>query len=194
MNRTVLVLRRAGARAAISLLLILLFLHPLRASLNGSISGEVTDPHNLAIAGAKVTAINTATGIRLSVTNDGGGIYSFPDLPVGTYDIQVECQGFRTYRRTQLVLDANSALREDVSLLLGKRSETVTVTARGTRVETVDTQLGEVISGTKMTSVPLNGAVSPTCWLYSRASLQSLPSPAIPSRRRARLFCLLRVT
>ena len=150
-------MRRVGARAAFSLLLILLYLHPLRASLNGNISGQVTDPHNLAIAGAKVTAINTATGIRQSVANDGGGIYSFPDLPVGTYDIQVESEGFRTYRRTQLVLDANSALREDVSLLLGKRSETVTVTARETRVETVDTQLGEVISGTKMTSVPLNG-------------------------------------
>jgi len=152
-----LVWRLAGARVAGALLLLLLSLHPLSAGLNGSISGKVTDPRNLAVAAAKVTAINMATGIRQSVTTDAGGIYAFPELPVGTYDIQVESQGFRTYRGTQLILDANSALREDVSLLLGARSETVTVTARETRVETVDTQLGEVISGTKITAVPLNG-------------------------------------
>jgi len=149
--------RFPGARAAGPLLLILLSLHPLRAGVNGSLSGSVTDPRNLAIAGAKVTAIDTATGIRRCVTTDAGGIYSFPELPVGTYDIQVESQGFRTYRRTQLALDANSALREDVSLVLGERSETATVTASGTRIETVDTQLGEVISGTKIAAVPLNG-------------------------------------
>ena len=118
---------RAAVRLAGLSLVIPLSSHPLFAGLNGNISGIVTDPHKLAVAGSKVTVINTTTGIRQSVITDAAGSYSFPELPVGKYDIQVESNGFRAYRRTQLVVDANSALCEDMSLLLGERSETVTV-------------------------------------------------------------------
>ena len=157
MNDKAITWQVAGARAVGSLLLIVLSLHPLHAGVNGNISGKVTDPRDLAISGAKVTAINTATDIRQSVTTNAGGIYSFPDLPVGTYDIEVESNGFRTYRRAHLVVDTNSALRVDVALVLGDRTEKVTVIAAATRVETVDTQLGEVVSGTMTAAVPLNG-------------------------------------
>jgi hypothetical protein len=76
---------------------------------------------------------------------------------VATYDIEVESNGFRTYRRAHLVVDTNSALRVDSALVLGDRTEKVTVIATPTRVETVDTQLGEVVSGTMTAAVPLNG-------------------------------------
>jgi hypothetical protein len=56
-----------------------------------------------------------------------------------------------------LLVDVNSSQRVDIPLQLGDRSETVTVAAAQTRVETTDTQIGEVISGTKITAVPLNG-------------------------------------
>ncbi len=123
----------------------------------GSISGTVSDPQVQAVAGATVTAINTGTNIRQSMKTSTDGNYSFVDLPVGTYDIEVESAGFRTYRRKNLVVDANSALRVDVPVTLGDRTEQVTVVAAASRVETVDTQLGEVIAGTKIEAVPLNG-------------------------------------
>src|SRR5579863_3900983 len=131
--------------------------HPLWASLGGGISGIVSDPQSLAVSGASVTAINTATNVGQRVRTDAKGVYSFPELPVGTYDIEVESAGFRTYRRTHLVVDTTSAVRVDVSLVLGDRSEKMTVAASAIRVETVDTQFGEVISGTKIAAVPLNG-------------------------------------
>jgi hypothetical protein len=109
------------------------------------------------VAGATVTTINSATNIRQSVTTSPYGVYSFPDLPVGTYEIEVASTGFRTYRRTLLAVDANSALRVDVSLTLGDRTDRITVVTTASRVETVDTQLGEVIAGTKIEAVPLNG-------------------------------------
>jgi len=69
----------------------------------------------------------------------------------------VQSNGFRTYRAAHLVVDTNSELRLDVPLVLGERSEQITVAASAERVETVDTQLGEVVSGTKIVAVPLNG-------------------------------------
>jgi hypothetical protein len=129
----------------------------LWAGLGGSISGSISDPHNLAVSGARVTSINTATNVRQSVTTDASGIYSFVDLPVGKYDLEVEAKGFRTYRRTGLSIDASSALRADIPLTLGDRSEEMTVSASALHVETVDTQLGEVISGSQIEGVPLNG-------------------------------------
>jgi len=148
-------LKRAPATAL--LLSILLSCSTLWGGVGGRLSGIVSDPHNLPVSGAKVTAINTATNLRQIVTSGPNGFYAFPDLAVGTYDIAVESSGFRTFRSTHLVVDANSALRLDVPLVLGERSEQITVTASGTHVETVDTQLGEVVSGTKIAAVPLNG-------------------------------------
>jgi len=123
----------------------------------GNVSGKVTDPHELAMADVTVTIVNTATNLRSSTKSNSAGFYLFADLPVGNYDIEAAASNFRTYRRTHLVVDVNSSQRVDIPLQLGDRSETVTVAAAQNRVETTDTQIGEVISGTKITAVPLNG-------------------------------------
>ena len=139
------------------LLGILFACHSLWGGVGGSLSGRVADPHNLPVSGAKVTATNTATNLRQTVTTGPNGLYAFPDLAVGAYDVEVQSNGFRTYRAAHLVVDTNSALRLDVPLVLGERSEKITVAASAEHVETVDTQLGEVVSGTKIVAVPLNG-------------------------------------
>jgi hypothetical protein len=127
------------------------------AGLGGSISGKVLDPHELVMVGVTVTVVNAATKIRSTTQTNSAGVYLFPDLLVGSYQVEVEAQGFRTYRRTQLIVDVNSSQRVDIALQLGDRSETVAVTQAQTHVQTVDTQLGEVISGSQIVAVPLNG-------------------------------------
>jgi hypothetical protein len=123
----------------------------------GSISGTVSDPREAAVANATVTAVNQATNVQLSQKTGPEGIYSFQGLVVGVYDLEVQAPGFRTYRRTGLMVDANSALQVDLPLAIGDRTDTVTVSALASHVETADTQLGEVITGSKIESVPLNG-------------------------------------
>ena len=127
------------------------------AGVGGSISGRVLDPHQLPIEGVTVTVVNTATNVHESAITNAAGIYLFADLPVGTYDVEVVTANFRAYRRTQLLVDVNSSQRVDIPLQLGDRKDTVTVTAAPTHVETTDTQIGEVVSGTKIAAVPLNG-------------------------------------
>jgi hypothetical protein len=127
------------------------------AGITGSISGVVKDPSGAVIPGIKVVAVNTQTGIRQTVVTDGKGFYSFPTLPVGHYEIDVKRTGFQAYRQTGLVIDANSALRVDVNLVIGAATQQVTVSSSAVHVETQNTQMGEVIGSTKITAVPLNG-------------------------------------
>ena len=54
-------------------------------------------------------------------------------------------------------MDADSAVQINVTLELGEQSETVTVTVNAVRVDTVSTQLGEVVPSTTMTTLSLNG-------------------------------------
>jgi hypothetical protein len=127
------------------------------ASITGTISGIVTDPTGGLVVGATVTATNTQTGVRAVVQTDRSGVYSFPDLAVGTYDLEVEQKGFKTFQQSRNVIDANSAIKIDVKLELGEISEKVTVESQAVHVETQSTQMGEVINSQKMTAVPLNG-------------------------------------
>jgi hypothetical protein len=127
------------------------------AGITGSISGIVTDPSGSVVPGASVTATNTATGVQSTVQTDGAGFYSFPNLPVGDYDVDISQAGFKSYHKSGIHIDANSAIRADVKLDIGQVSEKVTVTTNAVQVETQSTQMGEVINSQTMTAVPLNG-------------------------------------
>ena len=126
-------------------------------SVTGSISGTVTDPTGAVIPGAAVAAHNTETGIESSTQTNAQGFYSLPALPVGHYDIRIKAAGFEEYQQTGLVLDVNTALRVDATLNVGSITEQVKVSAAAVHVETASTQMGEVIGGSRMTTVPLNG-------------------------------------
>lgn len=127
------------------------------ASITGGISGVITDPSGAVISGATVVAVDTATGVKTTVTTDAKGFYSLPALAIGTYDLQVTHTGFKTYTATGLVIDANSALKVDAALPVGGFNENIEVKTDSVHVETESTQMGEVITGKTMTAVPLNG-------------------------------------
>ncbi len=127
----------------------------LIAGITATISGTVTDPTGAIVAGATVTATNVDTGVALSQTTNTQGFYSFQELPVGKYTIDVQKAGFKAYRQTGLVLDVNQALVVDVPLQIGEASEKVEVSSSALHVDTESTQMGEVITGKEMTDVPL---------------------------------------
>ena len=145
------------ARAAV-LVAFLFYLVPIaQGGVTGSISGTVEDPSGAAVPQASVAATDSNAGVRRTVSTDDKGIYSFLSLPVGRYDIEVTAAGFRPYRRLGVTIDANSALTIDAVLQLGEKSDTVTVIENQVHVETVSTQMGEVITSGQITAVPLNG-------------------------------------
>jgi len=141
----------------VTVLFLLLVSGLVWASIDGSISGVVTDPSGAVVEGAQVVAVNTQTSTRTTSTTDSRGFYNFPALPVGTYNLEVSQIGFSSYRKSGLVVDANSVIRADVSLKVGAVNEKVEVNSDTVHVETESTQMGEVITGKTITAVPLNG-------------------------------------
>ncbi len=127
----------------------------LRASDGGSLLGTITDPNGAAIPGATVTATAAGTAVKQTIATDGRGFYFFQSLPVGRYDVDVNAAGFKPVRRTGVVIDVDSKVAVDAALAIGERTETITVSESATHVETVDTQIGQVITGQQMTAVPL---------------------------------------
>jgi hypothetical protein len=146
----------AGILTAIAFLL--LTSASLFAATGGSISGTVTDPSGAVISGATLKLVNTAQQTVWRAVSDKQGLYSFPNLPVGHYDLTITADGFTTQRKTGLTVNTDSAIQVNISLAVGTHADTVTVTSdAGAQVETVATHLGEVVSGTQMTALPLNG-------------------------------------
>ncbi len=127
------------------------------AAVAGSITGTVRDLSGSVVPNADVTARELDTGSTRETHTDDRGIYTFPVLPVGRYELDVKATGFETYQRKNIVLDTDAALTLDATLAVGQLTETVSVSDNTLHVETVSTQLGEVISGRQMTAVPLNG-------------------------------------
>jgi hypothetical protein len=135
--------------------LVLLVCGQMFAGVTASISGTVKDPSGAAIAGATVTATNVDTAIATTQTSNGQGFYSFQSLPLGKYNIEAQQKGFKTYRQTGVTLDVNAALTVDATLQVGQTTEKVEVAADMLHVETISSQMGEVIEGKRITDVPL---------------------------------------
>jgi len=132
----------------------------VHAATGGSISGVVEDPSGAVVAGATLRLINNTQQTSYQSISDGQGRYSFPNLLVGHYSLTIMADGFTSHKKNSLNVDTDSALRVDATLAVGTRSDTVMVTSdAGTCVEVdaIVTHLGEVISSTQMTALPLNG-------------------------------------
>jgi hypothetical protein len=124
----------------------------------GSIRGTVTDPSGAAVAGAKVTATNTATGISKDATTGNDGTYDFLQLAVpAPYTVSVEQTGFRKFEASRILLNVNQVYVLDVKLEVGAVTESVTVEAAPAQVETTSIELGTVINDTTIVNMPLNG-------------------------------------
>jgi hypothetical protein len=152
MNRFVEFVRFAGVVAAV-----LLGTLTANAAITGSISGVVTDPSGAVVPGVKVVATSVTTNVQSTAVTDAKGFYNLPTLNVDTYNLSTSQPGFRDYQQTGIKIDANSALRVDITMQLGTVTNTVSVKSDALQVETQSTQNGVVIEGTKITSVPLNG-------------------------------------
>jgi hypothetical protein len=144
-----------------SLLITLLFACPVivQAATTGSISGTIIDPSGGVIPGVALVVTNPATGVQNKTSTDSKGFYSFPSLPVGHYDLRMEAPGFHPLDRKGLSIDANSALQVDMTMTMAEKVQELTVaeSAGEVQLETVSTQMGEVVTGSKMTAVGLVG-------------------------------------
>src|SRR5580658_4799892 len=154
---------RVSFRYAIAcpLILVLTSAGTALGAVTGKIAGTVTDASGARIPTASITIKNTAQGLETKVAADEHGDFIFPSVPVGTYDILFEAKGFRSEKRTSLVVDANAVIEQNMTLQLAQQTQELTVTGTAdnveVHVETASTQMGDVVAAKTMTEVALNG-------------------------------------
>ena len=128
-----------------------------KAQTSGEISGMVTDPSGAAVAGSTVTITNKATGATRKVTTNSDGLYSFPSLLPGVYELKVEQSGFKTAQLDNIRLEVQQTARLDVTMEVGQVGEMLNITSTSALLNTENTTVGTVIENKIVTELPLNG-------------------------------------
>src|SRR5580704_6659301 len=122
-----------------------------------TLSGTITDPSGAVIAGAQVSARNTATGSTKDATTDSAGFYTIPDLPAGPYEVKVTAKGFTTAVESNLGLAVGAQQSLNIPMKVGETSQTVEVSEAAPQIDlTSSTLTGQVESQTVL-DLPLNG-------------------------------------
>ena len=142
------------------LLVVVLFcvLCPLLFSqANGSLAGTVTDKTGSVITGATVKITSQLTGVSREAKTDASGYYTVPLLPVSTYTVHVESQGFQTAEQKDIRLQVDEHREVNFTLNPASVTEKVEVSATEVAVQTTNPTLGQVITEEQVAQLPLNG-------------------------------------
>ncbi len=123
----------------------------------GTITGIITDPTGAVVAGARVVATEEATGANSSAVSNKSGEYTIPFLAPGTYRVTVSNAGFKSYVRDGVIVGANERVSVDTQLQLGQQSETVTVEAGDSLLETVSASNGQTLNTEDIQHIPVDG-------------------------------------
>ena len=127
------------------------------AQTSGSITGEVKDQSGAVAADAPVTVTNSRTNVARSTVTNASGIYSFPDLTPGFYEVKVVAPGFAPIVKTNIELQVQQTARVDFSLSVGQATQTVEVSASANSLNTENATVGTLIEEKRISELPLNG-------------------------------------
>ena len=121
-----------------------------------AILGTVTDQNGAPVAKAKVTAKDESRGTPWTTETNSDGVFNLPRIPVGSYEIRIEAQGFRATIRPNVQLELNQTARLEFKLEVGEITQTAEVTgALPPLLQTDTTQLGTVIDSRTNVALPL---------------------------------------
>ena len=123
----------------------------------GEITGEVKDQSGAIAPNASITATNTATNASRTTRTNEAGIYSFPALVPGTYQVKVEAPGFQSMLRSNVNLQVQQTARIDFTLIIGQATQTIEVSSSAVLLTTESATVGTVIEQKSITDLPLNG-------------------------------------
>ena len=133
------------------------FAAPARAQFNSGFTGVVTEQSEAAVPGAKVIVTDQNTHVsRYSISSDSGD-FRITSLPGGTYTIEVEAQGFKTWVQKDVVLESNEVKTIHPTLGLSTQTTTVEVTGAVAAIETDKSNTSVELSETSIHDAPLLG-------------------------------------
>src|SRR6476659_3613331 len=111
----------------------------------GTVRGKVTDEQAAVLPGVRVTVVQQETNATRVAVTQALGQYFVPNLPAGTYDIEVSLDGFAPQKRSQITLNVGQELTFDFALKVGGVQEAVTVVAPAAILETTKNTIGSIV-------------------------------------------------
>jgi Carboxypeptidase regulatory-like domain len=121
---------------------------------SGDLVGTVYDATGATVPNATVMATNVATSKSLTETTSGSGSYRFPNLLVGTYNLSVSAPGFSKAEVKNISVDLNKASTANVTLQVGKGSDSVEVTSAAAVIDTSTATIAGTFDSQMMTELP----------------------------------------
>jgi Carboxypeptidase regulatory-like domain/TonB-dependent Receptor Plug Domain len=125
-------------------------------TVNGKILGIVSDPTGALLQNVKITLSNTSGFVRVFTTGEDGK-YIFLNVPIGTYQIKAETQGFQAQELNGIAVSVAQELRVNVQLKVGSDKQVVNVSGAGSLVQTENSTVGTVVGERQIESLPMNG-------------------------------------
>ena len=146
------------------------------AQATGSLSGTVTDANGALVQGANITVKNTGTNFTRNTTSSGEGRWTVTLLPVGSYSVTYEKEGFKKSVDQVTEVEASVTRSVDVVLEVGGADVVVDVTSDQPLVQAESATVSRQITGEQITRVPTSTR-SFTGLLSSEAGVSSELSP-----------------
>jgi hypothetical protein len=121
------------------------------------ITGTVEDKSGAILKAASVVAINQKTQIEYPTKTNDSGIYVISGLPVGSYTIKAEAAGMKALQTNAIVLEVGQTAKVALKLEVGTKSEEIEVVGINPVLQTENATVGEVVTGSTVVALPLNG-------------------------------------
>ncbi|MGD9629489.1 MAG: TonB-dependent receptor [Pyrinomonadaceae bacterium] len=146
------------------------------AQATGTLTGSIADANGALIPGVNVTIKNAATNLTRNTTTNDAGRWTANLLPVGTYTISFEKDGFKRSQTQNVAVEASVAHIVDIVLDVGSTDVFVDVTSDQPLVQSESATVARQISGEEVTKIPTSTR-SFTGLLSSEAGVSSELSP-----------------
>jgi hypothetical protein len=145
-----------AARRAIWVFAVVTFLASWATTQSSSqLNGSVTDSSGAAVAGAKITLTDPATGLQRTTTSNGSGLYQFLDVPPGDYRLEAAASGFAPYLASKVTLVVKTPSTVQIRLNVAGVAQSVTVEAEAPLINRTDASLGNVVEGNQIDELPI---------------------------------------
>src|SRR5882762_3502269 len=134
-------------------------------TVQGVITGTITDPSGSSVPNATVTITNVGTNISQATKTSEDGSYRFSLVPPGSYLVDVKAANFSEVRASGIVIQASQVVPFNIKLEIAKGNQVIEVTEQVPLVQTATSDL----------SVQIDRATIETASLPDRDVLVSLP-------------------
>ena len=142
----------------LSLLVFFLPALMLAQNTSSSLAGTVQDAAGAVIPSAKITLTGEENGFVRTVSSSSGGFFSFPDLTPATFTISVQAPGFKLYRQTGILINADEQRSlGQIKLQVGQVTESVTIAADAVSVNTANGERAGTLTGEQLDQIALRG-------------------------------------